>query len=200
MTKGYITRTQGSESSDLFYIFYEGETEKVYLRNFQNHDTRIKLIYCDNTDPLGITAFAVRKIEEDGFDEGDVAWCVFDAGTKNQKELSNAYSQAKNNNIRIAISNPCIELWFLLHFKDIRKQQTTKSCLSVLKCHIKNYSKGKDCYNKLIRNQKIAIIRAKRLNNRIMRYKIKPYTQNANPCTHVYKLIKEIYEFFGKKI
>jgi hypothetical protein len=50
-----------------------------------------------------------------GFDE---YWCVVDVDEHPQ--LDQALSLANDNEIRIALSNPCIELWFVLHGEDQR--------------------------------------------------------------------------------
>lgn len=46
----------------------------------------------------------------------DEVWCVFDVDE--HPHLADAIEMAAANGIRVAISNPCIELWFLLHFAD----------------------------------------------------------------------------------
>jgi hypothetical protein len=43
-------------------------------------------------------------------------WCVFDVDT--HPYLAEAMELARRHRINLAISNPCIELWFLLHFSD----------------------------------------------------------------------------------
>jgi hypothetical protein len=43
-------------------------------------------------------------------------WCVFDVDT--HPHLAEAMRLARKHGINLAISNPCIELWFLLHFSD----------------------------------------------------------------------------------
>ena len=42
-------------------------------------------------------------------------WCVFDVDE--HPYLPEARQQAKDNNLRVVISNPCFELWLLLHFE-----------------------------------------------------------------------------------
>lgn len=48
-----------------------------------------------------------------GFDE---YWCVLDVDEHPQ--LDQALSLANDNAINVALSNPCIELWFALHRED----------------------------------------------------------------------------------
>jgi hypothetical protein len=46
----------------------------------------------------------------------DQIWCVFDRDE--HPNFASAVDLAAHHGIRLAMSNPCIELWFLLHFED----------------------------------------------------------------------------------
>jgi RloB-like protein len=51
--------------------------------------------------------------------EIDEIWCVFDVEyPRNHPNLSQALSLARRHGIYLAISNPCFELWLMLHFRD----------------------------------------------------------------------------------
>jgi hypothetical protein len=45
----------------------------------------------------------------------DEVWCIFDVDE--HAELVTALDLARRHGIRVAVSNPCIELWFILHFE-----------------------------------------------------------------------------------
>lgn len=52
-------------------------------------------------------------------DEIDEFWCVFDVEwPRNHPGLKEAVKRAEAHGIRLAISNPCFELWLILHFQD----------------------------------------------------------------------------------
>jgi hypothetical protein len=54
--------------------------------------------------------------------EIDECWCVFDVEwPKNRPNLSDAVDLARAHNIGLAISNPCFELWLILHHRDYNK-------------------------------------------------------------------------------
>ena len=58
-----------------------------------------------------------RAIDEEG--EIDEFWCVFDVEwPRNHPGLKEAMEQARQNNVEVAVSNPCFELWLILHFQD----------------------------------------------------------------------------------
>lgn len=73
--------------------------------------------------PLDLVRLAVaareRSIEEEG--EIDEVWCVFDVEWPiNHPGLKEALTLARRNDVRVAVSNPCFELWLALHFRDHR--------------------------------------------------------------------------------
>ena len=81
------------------------------------------------------------------------------------------------------VSNPCIELWFLLHFCDQTANIKPEKCEKELKKHWNDYRKGQlseKHKNDLTSNQEKAVERAKRL------------FEHKNPCTTIYLLIDEL--------
>lgn len=64
-------------------------------------------------------AVAAKKRDERDAKRGrgkpyDEIWCVFDVDE--HPNIAVAQAMAEQNGISLAVSNPCIELWFLLHF------------------------------------------------------------------------------------
>ena len=58
----------------------------------------------------------VRAEKESG--EVDEVWCIFDVEwPTNHPHLREAVSLANEHGIHLAISNPCFELWLILHFE-----------------------------------------------------------------------------------
>ncbi|WP_278319566.1 RloB family protein [Clostridium tepidiprofundi] len=58
--------------------------------------------------------------------DGDRVWCVFDVDINYNtnraiqskiEEIQKAKKIADKNKIKLGISNPCFELWYLLHFE-----------------------------------------------------------------------------------
>jgi hypothetical protein len=85
----------------------------------------------------------------------------------------------------LLVSNPCIELWFLLHCVDVSAEQNQNDCVKKYKKISTQYSKGKlgiVDINIFAAGEDNAILRAKKLNS------------PNNPSTTVYKLIEAIRE------
>lgn len=60
-----------------------------------------------------------RAVERSRDDEVDECWCVFDVEWPlNHPHLDQAIRLADEHGIRLAVSNPCFELWLILHFED----------------------------------------------------------------------------------
>lgn len=111
-------------------IFCEGErTEPEYLnalkrqswvRNIAAVDVRVETGHRGSvpTALVSLAANARRKaLDEEG--EIDEFWCVFDVEwPRNHPGLKKAAEQARLGGVELAISNPCFELWLILHFQD----------------------------------------------------------------------------------
>ena len=51
--------------------------------------------------------------------EIDEVWCIFDVEwPQNHPNLDRAIARAREQGVRVAVSNPCFELWLALHFED----------------------------------------------------------------------------------
>ncbi len=46
------------------------------------------------------------------------------------------------SNVTLLVSNPCIEFWFLLHYKDYKTELTTENCIKELLVFSGKYTKG----------------------------------------------------------
>lgn len=111
-------------------VFCEGErTEPEYLdalkrqpsvRDVAAVDLRVETGQGGSV-PRTLVAMATearsRALDEEA--EIDEFWCVFDVEwPRNHPGLIEAVQQARANGIQLAVSNPCFELWLILHFQD----------------------------------------------------------------------------------
>lgn len=79
------------------------------------------------------------------------------------------------------VSNPCIELWYLLHFEECHAELTQSACIKKLKRHLEHYVKGT-----LALNEKQQL--SDRTSEATARAKVLE-TYN-NPSTTIYKMIE----------
>lgn len=70
----------------------------------------------------------------------DAVWCVFDVDS--HPAVVDACRQAAANNVECAISNPCFEIWLLLHFQDHTAFVDRGVAVTTLRQHLPTYKKG----------------------------------------------------------
>lgn len=118
----------------------------------------------------------------------DEVWCVFDVDE--HPRVADARQQARDNQIRIAVSNPCFELWLLLHFREQNAHIHRRALTSLLRKYINQYDKHVPF--ELLRPGYVeAVKRAKVLQRR----GIENGDGGGNPSTGVYILTERIIEF-----
>lgn len=101
--------------------------------------------------------------------------------------IPEARDQARANGIELAISNPCFELWALLHFQDQRAHIERGKVQHLCRRHMRNYEKQLD-YQILRPKYSDALKRAEDLE----KWHDSRGTAGANPSTTVYRLVERI--------
>ncbi|MCY3637187.1 MAG: RloB family protein [bacterium] len=135
-------------------VFCEGRrTEADYLKALKQQpevsDIASVAIEIDHTaagfDPLALVrrAAAAHKDAGDEKSEVDEVWCIFDVEQpKKHSRLNEAMGLANDLGIQVAVSNPCFELWLLLHFEDKTAALTTSAAKRELARHDGTKGKG----------------------------------------------------------
>lgn len=184
-------------------IVCEGETEEVYfnaIRITKRLQTlKIKVINPEFTDPENIVKYAIKlrneAKKEKNWQPEDEAWAVYDGDEHKVKDENNwkrAIDLANKEDIKLGISNPSFELWFLLHYQDqnanIHRNVTNRR----LKEHLPTYIKTNDFYESDFKqNTRLAIERALNISERIERDLLEKY---SNPSTEIYLLVNRLLE------
>jgi len=107
-------------------VFVEGlRTEDLYLTYWRRqYRDRVRVeIDPYRGAPLQLVEKAVEEQRTEARDARrgrgrahDQIWCVFDRDE--HPNFARAIELADRHSINLAISNPCLELWFILHFED----------------------------------------------------------------------------------
>lgn len=117
---------------------------------------------------------------DDGYDE---MWCVVDT---DEFDIAKAAWLADDLGVRLAVSNPCFELWLLLHVADHQGRCASyKQLLPKLIKHIPGYDKARIDFGRYEPGLAVAIERAEKLD---------PTGQDhgRNPSTGVWKVIRQV--------
>jgi RloB-like protein len=120
------------EQRSRFLVYAEGSvTEEIYIRGARADLGRVGPnieIGSTHGEPLKLVRDAVRHQERE-YSQGDAfnqVWCVFDVESPEPHgSLNEAIELADRNNIRCGITNPCFELWLILHFEECHGWLTT---------------------------------------------------------------------------
>jgi RloB-like protein len=175
-------------------IAYEGMgTEKGYFNAIRQYlrlqTTRVILAPHTGTDPYTIVKQTIslreEQISDEAWIEGDSAWAIFDGDEHIHNDLqrwNNALQTAARKKINLAISNPCFEFWYLIHFQDHSANLNNKQAESSLKIHIPNYEKSKTLYPEPLGPlTQDAIQRARQL---MKRCQSNGWDEHSNPCCY----------------
>lgn len=153
---------KGKKINPHFWVFCEGETEEAYV-SFLRSYYRIPIEIVSKIVGNRITEKYISNYKKDKFkDPKDKDFLMYDADVPETLERLKKISSA----VLIA-SNPSIELWFLLHYKNQTATITGKDCCKELSNRNRNvYFKGLidiALKSKLLENKTIACKRAKEL-------------------------------------
>ncbi|MCA2190134.1 RloB family protein [Nonomuraea cavernae] len=127
-----------------FLIYCEGEvTERLYFAALKRQ-LRIPGVQLGSAhgEPLGLVRAAIDhrdrapKSAADQYAPYSEVWCVVDVEAPTPHgSLEKALDLADRNGISYAVSNPCFEIWLLLHARDQRGYVTTDQACSLLEAH-----------------------------------------------------------------
>lgn len=170
-------------------ILCNGKTEKIYFNNYRTRNQDIKLLVPPerHLDPEKLVKYAKTQIIKWDFPE--MIWCVCDVDQFTDSNIQNAIKEGGDKLILI-ISNPCFELWFLLHYVIHHGRLTTKDAITLLKRHIPQYKKDMDVYSVISGSTNQAISRAKQLVQNHRSSNIELNSTQSNPSTQIYKIIE----------
>ena len=84
-------------------------------------------------DPRAVVERAIKESKELGHDRlgsQDTVWAMFDRDV--HPRFAQAKDMARGNGIRLAISNPCFELWGILHYQECDAPLDRHECQKML--------------------------------------------------------------------
>lgn len=196
-----VSRRLGSKNpKSLFVIVCEGEnTEPHYFKDFANAHGN-SLIRLELGRGVGAPVTIVQRAVEakkkvsaeskkNGFDGFFEVWAVFDVD--DHPNIPQAMNTAKGNGVKVAISNPCVEIWPLLHLEFhrafIHRHALQKKLAGLMSSYKGRGSKTID-YNLIKDNYEKAKERAKIL----LAEHLEVGDEGANPSTNIFELLDGI--------
>ena len=181
-------------------VFSEGKvTEPSYLKDFDRlhgDQSSARLVPIGvGGDPRAVVERALeesKKLKRDSLGSRDTVWAMFDRDE--HPRFDEAKNMAHGNGIRLAISNPCFELWGILHYQEYDAPLDRHECQRKLGELCPSYSnkKGKifDDSEVIESKYRDAVGRAE---NSLTRRR-EEGNPEGNPSTTVHRLTEHILE------
>jgi len=161
------------------FVFCEGETEVAYINMLKSYYRIPSIQIHPKIGGNDITTEYINNYKKDKpTHEKDKDFLLYDLDVP---AILNRLNRI--DNCTLLISNPSIELWFLLHYKNQTANLDTASCCREMLNRNRVYKKGlidEKLKDKLITRKGDAIRRAKALNS------------PNNPSSTVYRLVEEL--------
>jgi hypothetical protein len=178
-------------------VFVEGETEDQYVKQWHRLNREWVNVEIDpaRISPFQLVQKAVAAKRREAADARlkrgrarDQFWCVFDRDE--HARLPEAFQLAEAHDIRIAFSDPCLELWFVLHFRNqpahIERHPAQDDSAGYLHCR-KNLTRS--ALEALVERYETAKKRAIELD---VKHASDGCAPRSNPSSEVWKLVDEI--------
>ena len=214
MARGRIEKrgVRSRQIKPVVLIVTEGsQTEPRYFEHFRNRQANIDIrivgnkVHGGSTDYTNLVRKAVRYQKKDQISKrnGDSVWVVADGDVNyrdadpiaiRDTQLEKAREMAQMAGIKVIISNPCFEFWYLLHFDYTTKYfRDYNTVITALSRHISNYKNTTDVFDQLLPYMALALDRAEC----IEQYHIDngssiPLGIATNPFTEVFRLVQAL--------
>lgn len=131
-----FVRLEGVRPARLVVIASEGRcTESIYFSAVKERlrapNVHVEILDRDSNEssPESVHAQIADFMREYNIEDDDELWLVIDRDRWHERMLSQvAQLCSQNSHLHFCMSNPCFELWLLLHLEDIREYDdaTTK--------------------------------------------------------------------------
>jgi hypothetical protein len=170
---------KGKHINPTFFVFCEGESEETYVRYLRNK-YRLPV---EIATKITRNQVNTRKINESlrykPRHEKDKIFLMYDIDVPGfLKKLEEIQI---SNNSELLVSNPCFELWYVLHHHNHTAEISSENCIKKLQESCHSYKKGElppKLIDKLEKNKEEALKRAKKC------------IGNNNPSTKVFLFVK----------
>ncbi len=187
------------------YIVAEGTvTEVRYLEGFADMINRRFRAYSSRRRVVirGFGRSCLRLLEEAVATVGTACpnaeeiWLVYDKDDFPADDFDNTQFSAQSYNdhrrIRVAWSNECVELWFLLHFQDLIVNIGREGYLGLLERHCDYGKTDADIFKKMLGGIRDAVSRAERL---YARYEPDTPPSAMCPAARMHELVRILMKY-----
>jgi len=183
-------RTSAFRDASLIVIATEGaKTETKYFKDFisskfyKNQRVHVEVVKkaSHKSAPVHVIKALDNFRSEYSLRAYDELWMVIDVDKWPEKQLSDVAQKCRQKGYKLAVSNPCFELWLLLHVQDVNEydsdfiseleannkvNQNTTLLENVLSDILGGYNKSNPETDKFLPYVELAISRARELDEK----------------------------------
>ncbi|MFC1724152.1 RloB family protein [candidate division KSB1 bacterium] len=170
--------------------------EKQYFSIFKHHLVQVRVLFTETgaSSPRYVLERLKKYKNDYDLKSDDQLWLMVDRDNWTERELDKVTQECVQKGFRLAISNPCFELWLYIHFEDIDYSKSYE-CIDIekmLKEKLGSFNKTRLKVDRYHGKIKDAVRRAKAID-------INPKDRWPNTTgTHVYKVVEEIISLIKK--
>lgn len=192
-----IKKKKERKSIIVFNAEGKNKTEKIYLSRFSSRNITIKCPSGNSTDPKNMYSELKKFCEENeyGKNYGDELFLLIDSDINSQKmlEIDKIRKKCDDLGIKIIISTPTFEVWFLNHYKySTHEYKNGDEVEKALKEYINDYSKSEDVFDLISDKTNTAIKNSLKLEKYHTDLGHDVNGCDSNPYTATYKVIDSI--------
>ena len=185
----------------------DNETEQIYFNNFKSRECIIKYPDGNSTDPVGMANELVKfmKKQDISSENGDKMYLLVDTdvNANKQKQIDEAKKICDEYEIELITSTPAFDFWYMLHFGyTTETYKSSKDIKEKMKKKIQGYTENMNVYPIIKDNTDEAMDCAERVEKFHKQNERKIDSEEANPHTSAYRVLKEIKKrnkFYNKK-
>ena len=181
-------------------------TETQYFRQVQKQHASYSIKFItpgSDTDPEGLLKKVQRFWEANDLhaENGDKGFIVLDLDCNDNKGRLIERLENGTEVARFIVSNPCSELWYLLHYKfTTHVYLNNAELIRDLRNYIPDYEKNLDVAGRLSEKTDTALANALRLQKHFEELGYHWPSNEENPRTDVPEILKAIEQMEGGKI
>lgn len=179
------------------------------MKHFSNkeYNVYVKPVDSEHTDELGIVQFAKEKYidvpRKIDINKGDRVYCVFDSDPASNpaekiKQAFDIIKGSKEKGLNCIFSNPCFEVWFVMHYKNPPYGKTAEQMKDIIgkiiqdREKLEDYKETTDIFNILAAHHEEALNRAVQLHKSQEQVYKKVLSHECNPYTNIFEFIQYI--------
>ncbi len=171
--------SKGKKINPKFWVFCEGKTEKAYVEYLRaKYRLPVKIIPKITGQDIDERTIESHISEKEKHDK-DKIYLLYDADVIEVLERLKQIKSAK-----LLASNPTIELWFLLHYKNQTANISEEECIRQLS------NRNNNKYKKGLIDEKLGIRLSNKQNEACNR--AKQTDLYNNPSSNIYQFIEEL--------